>query len=102
MTAARAGRFWEFARGVLDSPQPPGDRDLIALAGRLGLDETAFADAIAHHRYAARVDADLELARARGVRGSPALLVNGRRIDGVPTPSMLSQYVEAALMARHR
>ena len=101
MTAAKAGRFWDFARGVLARRQPATDRDLIALAGRLGLDEAAFADTLRQHRYAARVDADLDVARTRGVRGSPALFVNGRRIDGVPTLAALTQYVEAELMARH-
>jgi protein-disulfide isomerase len=101
MAAAKAGRFWEFARGVLASPHPPGTADLVALAGRLGLDEAAFAQAVAQHRYAPRVDADLDLARKRGIRGSPALLVNGRRIDGAPTAAVLTQYVETELMARH-
>ena len=41
------------------------------------------------------------VAMGRGVRGSPALFVNGRRIDGVPTLAALTQYVEAELMARH-
>jgi protein-disulfide isomerase len=100
MTAAKDGRFWEFARGVLASP-PAGDRDLTALAGRVGLDEAAFERTLAEHRYAARVEADLALARTRGIRGSPALLVNGRRIDGVPTLSTLTQYVDAELMTRH-
>ncbi len=85
---------------MLASPQPIGDRDLVALAGRIGLDRVAFAQTLARHRYAARVEADLEIARARGIRGSPALLVNGNRLDGVPTLSTLTQYVEAELKAR--
>ena len=100
MTAAREGRFWEFARAVLASKQPSADRDLVVLAGRVGLDQAAFAQTIAEHRYAARVEADLEIARTRGIRGSPAVLVNGKRIDGVPTLPTLIGYVEAELKAK--
>ena len=38
MTAAREGRFWEFANYVLDHQDALREQDLIALAGRLGLD----------------------------------------------------------------
>jgi protein-disulfide isomerase len=99
VVAAKDGRFWEFAGYLLDHPDSSSQRDLIALAGRLGLDETAFAATLSDHRYAARVDADLQAGLRKGIRGSPAILVNGRRIDGVPTPEMLAEYVETALSA---
>ena len=97
MTAARDGRFWEFAAAVLDHQGALSQQDLIALAGRVGLDEQRFADAIQQHRYAARVDADLHAAARNEIRGSPVLLVNGRRIDGVPDLQTVAKYVEAEL-----
>ena len=36
----------------------------------------------------------------RGIRGSPVLLVNGKRIDGVPSEKMLTELVGAALAAK--
>jgi protein-disulfide isomerase len=100
MTAARSDRFWDVAGYLLDHPAPVTRSDLIALAGRLGLDESDFAAALREHRYAPRVDADVQSGQRRGIRGSPAIVVNGRRIDGVPTVQTLSDYVDAALAAQ--
>ena len=97
MAAAREGRFWEFAAYVLDHQDALREQDLIALAGRLGLDSQSFAETIREHRYAPRVEADVLAGFGKGIRGSPVILVNGRRIDGVPSLQILSEYVEAAL-----
>src|SRR5438105_1985967 len=73
------------------------DLKRIVAAGRIGLDEVVFARALQEHRYAARVDADLQTGRKKGIRGSPAIVINGRRIDGVPTTQALADYIESAL-----
>ena len=97
VTAAKAGRFWEFITYLLDHPESLREPELVALAGRLGLDQASFAETLHEHRYAARVEADLQAGARKGIRGSPAILVNGRRIDGVPTAQILTEYVESAL-----
>lgn len=99
MVAAREGRFWEFASFILGRQGSLREADLIAYAGKLGLDQTRFADTIAQHRYAPRVDADLQTGLNRGLRGSPVILVNGRQIDGVPSLATLVEYVETSLQA---
>ena len=100
MTAARDGHFWEFATYVLDHQDSLREQDLIALAGRLGIDATKFEKTIHEHRYAPRVEADVQAGQQRGIRGSPVLLVNGKRIDGVPSEKMLTEFVEAALAVK--
>jgi protein-disulfide isomerase len=102
MTAAREGRFWEFASYVLDHQDSVREQDLIALASRLGLDEVKFSQTLQQHRYAARVDADLQAGARLGIRGSPVVLVNGKRIDGVPSLQALTDLVEAALTSVQR
>jgi protein-disulfide isomerase len=97
MVAARDGHFWEFAAFILDRQGSLREQDLIDYAGRLGFDEEKFAEAIQQHRYAPRVEADLQAGQARGIHGSPVILVNGKRIDGVPSVQALTQYVEDAL-----
>jgi protein-disulfide isomerase len=99
MTAARDGRFWEFVAYVLDHQDSLREQDLIALAGRLGIDAMKFEQTIHEHRYAPRVEADVQSGQQRGIRGSPVILVNGKRIDGVPSLQMLTEQVEAALAA---
>jgi protein-disulfide isomerase len=99
MTAARQGHFWEFAAFILGHQESLREQDLIALAGRLGLDEIQFAETLHTHRYAPRVEADLIAGQNRGIRGSPVILVNDKRIDGVPSFKTLTDYVDLALKA---
>jgi protein-disulfide isomerase len=100
MAAARQGHFWEVANYILDHQDSLREQDLIAYAGRLGIDETKFAAMVQSREYAPRVDADLADGLRRGVRGSPVIFVNGRRIDGVPSIQILTDYVEAELAAK--
>ena len=100
MTAARQGHFWEFATYILGHQDSLREQDLIAYAGSLGLDATQFAATIHDHRYAPKVDADVMAGLNRGIRGSPVILVNTKRIDGVPSLQMLTEYVEAELTAQ--
>lgn len=100
MTAARQGRFWEFATYILDHQDSLREQELIIYAGRLGLDQVKFAEMIQQHRFAPRVEADLVLGWKRGIRGSPVVFVNGRRIDGVPSLQQLNEYVNAELAAQ--
>ncbi len=97
MDAARQGRFWEFETFILDHQDSLREQDLVAYAAQLGLDEKKFAETIQQRRYSGRVDADLEDGAKRGLRGSPVIFVNKKRIDGVPSLAMLTEYVEAEL-----
>jgi protein-disulfide isomerase len=73
MTAAAQGRFWEFARYILAHQESLREQDLIAHAGSVGLNEAKFAELLVQHRYAVRVNADLEAGAKRGIRGSPVI-----------------------------
>ncbi|MGI8743078.1 MAG: DsbA family protein [Bryobacteraceae bacterium] len=97
MAAARQGHFWEVETYLLDHQDSLREQDLIAYAGKLGIDQTQFAETIQQHRYAPRVEADVMDGFKRGIRGSPVIFVNGRRIDGVPSLEMLTEYVGAEL-----
>ena len=100
MIAARGGHFWEFAAYLIGHQDSVREQDLIALAGRVGLDETVFAEALRDHRYAPRVEADIEAGGRRGIRGSPVIVVNGKRIDGVPSLQVLTEVVDAAVVTQ--
>jgi protein-disulfide isomerase len=97
MIAARAGHFWEFVEYALSHQSTLREADLVALAGKLGMDSAAFAAALADHRYAPRVEADVASGFRKGVRGSPVILVNGARIDGVPSVEALTGLIKSAL-----
>jgi protein-disulfide isomerase len=85
------------ANYIFDHQESVREQDLIAYAGRLGMDQAKFAETIRSHRYTPRVDADLADGFQRGVRGSPVIFVNGKQIDGVPSLNQLTAYVDAAL-----
>jgi protein-disulfide isomerase len=97
MTAARDGHFWEMAEYVLDHQDSVREQDLIAYAGRLGMNEVQFAETVQKRKYTPRVDADIEDGFRRGVRGSPVIFIGGHQIDGVPSMQMLTKYVDAEL-----
>ncbi|MFN0101124.1 MAG: DsbA family protein [Bryobacteraceae bacterium] len=99
MTAARHGRFWEMAGYILDHQDTLREQELFAFAGLLGLNETEFAATVQARKYTPRVEADVANGLARGVRGSPVVYVNGKRIDGVPSSAALTELVNAELMA---
>jgi predicted DsbA family dithiol-disulfide isomerase len=98
--AARAGQFWEFVAYTLDHQDSLRDQELIALAGRLGLDTATFGQSLREHRYAPRIEADVQAGQRRGIRGSPVVTVNGKRIDGIPSQKMLTDYVDAVLATK--
>jgi protein-disulfide isomerase len=100
--AASRGHFWEFVSYILDHQDSLREQDLISYAGRLGLDEVKFAEMIREHRYAVKVEADLEAGLRRGIRGSPVIFVNENRIDGVPSLDKLVEYVESELAVRDK
>ena len=97
MAAARQGHFWEMQNYIFDHQETLREQDLIAVATRLGLDTKTFEAALRENRYAVRVDADVADGAKRGLRGSPVIIVNGKRIDGVPSPATLKELVESAL-----
>ena len=80
--AGAQGRYWEY-HDRLFAGQAFGEQDLLAYAGALGLDRTAFARCVEERRFGPEVEADLAEAHALGVFATPTLFVNGRRIEGL-------------------
>jgi protein-disulfide isomerase len=101
LAAGREGHFWEMANYVFDHQESVREQDLIAFAGRLGMDQTKFAVTLKQRRYVPKVEADIADGFQRGVHGSPVMFVNDHRVDGVPSFATLKQYVDDALSKRN-
>lgn len=87
------GKFWE-ARAVLMAHQGEITRaDLERYAGQLGMDWNAIDKAIADHTYAPVVTTDRLFATMFNVEDSPAVFVNGRRVETL-TQANLDQMIE--------
>jgi protein-disulfide isomerase len=80
--AADQGAFWPFHDAAYASRGHLAEADLVALAGRLGLDAARLEAELRAGAHAARVERDLESGRASGVDGTPAFFANGARVSG--------------------
>jgi protein-disulfide isomerase len=80
--AGALGRYWPY-HDKLFANQPAFQRaDLLRYASEVGLPGEAFAKCLDTRQFAPAVEADVEQARAIGVRGTPTFVVNGRLAAG--------------------
>jgi protein-disulfide isomerase len=80
--AGSLGRYWPY-HDKLFANQPAFQRgDLLRYAAEVGLPRDTFTKCLDTHQFAAAVEADVEQARALGVRGTPTFVVNGRVVSG--------------------
>jgi protein-disulfide isomerase len=82
--AARGGEtaFWQMHDLLFENQETLDDKDLVAYAASLGVDESAVADDLASGAMATRVHRDFRSGIRSGVNGTPTFFVNGRRYDG--------------------
>src|SRR4051812_7920128 len=97
LEAAAQGKFWEMHDLLFANQQRLHPDQLLGYARQLGLDEARFARALQDRRHRAAVERDLAEARALGLSSTPTLLINGRRIVGVPSAPAVTAAVKAAL-----
>jgi protein-disulfide isomerase len=82
LAAGEQGKYWEY-HDVLFAHQSALDRaSLERYAADIGLDARRFARDLDDARLEARLEADVADADALGIKGTPTLFVNGRRIVG--------------------
>ena len=94
--AADQGAFWEMHDALLDHQDDLRPGDLLAYAEQLGLDVERFRDDLQRHRWALRIEEDVDSADLSGVTGTPTFFVNGRKHDGAYDIGALSAAVRAA------
>jgi protein-disulfide isomerase len=98
--AAAGGRFWPYHdRLFAEQPRFAEDR-LIAYAVDVGLDADTFGRCLTERRFARDVEADLAQARALGLRGTPAFLINGRVVMGAQPLETFRSVIDEALQRR--
>lgn len=103
--AAEGGKFLEY-HNVLFANQPAEGSDgltdakLIELGASVGLTGATFTDAINQQTYDAWAAQATDKASAKGVTGTPTVLIDGQKVTeaggGVPTPATLEAKVAAA------
>lgn len=99
--AGALGRYWAY-HDKLFANQPSFERaDLLRYAGEVGLPGDKFTVCLDERRFAAAVEADVEQARAIGVRGTPTFVVNGRVVAGALPVEDFRTLIDEALKEKH-
>ena len=95
---ARSGpdAFFRFAELATKDERLDAGR-LEELGIKVGLPAGAVTEAIARHSAGKLVDRDVELGRRLGMRGTPVLVYNGRRLDGYQPPEKLIPLLDGEL-----
>jgi protein-disulfide isomerase len=88
--AGAQGRFWEMHKLLLASHETwyrnPQARDVfVDLAGKLGLNMREFMSALDSEVIKTRILQEQASGRDQGIQGTPTFLINGKKLDPVPT-----------------
>lgn len=100
--AADQGRFWGYHDKIFEN-QPRArqgaysPKNLKRYAAQLGLDETTFNACIDSGTHTVRVLEQNQEAIKLGVQGTPAFLINGQFISGLPPVEDLLKLIDAEL-----
>ena len=97
--AARAqGKYWEYMSVMFKNQTALDPANLKLYAGQLGLDQKKFDSELDSGKYFDHVNRDRQDGLWLGVNSTPALFVNGRRVQSI-TKEAVKAAIEAALKA---
>jgi protein-disulfide isomerase len=99
--AGEQGRYWDYFDHLMSVSGDLGEKDLLNRAAALGLDIERFTayDRSAHR---AAIDASLALGKRLGVKATPTLFINGRRLVGTRSFLDLESILEEELRSATR
>ena len=100
--ANEQGRFWTYYDKLFEEQAGENvgaysKENLKRFALELELDSEEFNQCLDSEKYAGKVREETEAAREEGVRGTPALLVDGQLVEGGADYEVLRSYIDAAL-----
>jgi protein-disulfide isomerase len=98
--AQEQGKFWPYHDQLFEHSNALTSDDLAHYAQNANLDLAAFQSCRSSNRPKAAVDADMQSAERLGVRGTPAMFLNGGRINGVLPVPLMQSLMEAELPSR--
>ena len=80
LTAGKQGKFWEYHDKVIENYNKLSDGLLEQFAKELGLDMDRFRKERGSPEFANLINRDLREGSRIGVRGTPTIFVNGKRL----------------------
>jgi protein-disulfide isomerase len=96
IAAQNQGKYWEMHDLLFENFQKLGADDLPAHAAKVGLDVERWKKDMESEAVDKRVQEDLRLGRAVGVRGTPTMFVNGLRVTNRSFEG-IKEMIDAAL-----
>ena len=103
LAAGEQGKYWQMHDRLFESTRARiklTRERLEALAQEIGLDMARFRAALDSEKFAAAINADARLAKALGVRGTPAFFVNGIRVNGAQPVENFKAIIDAELATK--
>ena len=88
LAAERQEKFWEFHDTLFKNYNRLNDQKIQEIVGLLGLDETKFKEQQKNPAITERIRQDYEEGIRLGVRGTPTLFINGKKLRDRGTKSM--------------
>lgn len=88
LAAGRQGKFWEFHDELYKNYNRLNDQKIEAIVLQLGLDEAKFDQDKKSSQLAARIQRDFEDGKQIGIRGTPTLFINGKKVKNRSIKSM--------------
>lgn len=81
LAAESQGKFWEFYDLLFKNYNKLSDQKIREIALELGLDQTEFKKKMKDPKITAIIRQDVREGAQAGVRGSPTIFINGRRLN---------------------
>ena len=94
--AREQGKYWEYVHVLMQNQSSLGVEKLKRFAGELGLDRARFDAALDSGKFTETVQRDVEEGMKLGLKGTPSLFINGRRVTAKSYDDLKAS-VEAAL-----
>jgi len=80
LAAERQEKFWEFHDTLFSNYSDLNDQKIQEIVGLLGLDETKFKEQQKNPNITERIRQDYEEGIRLGVRGTPTIFINGKKL----------------------
>ena len=94
--AREQGKYWEYIHVLMQNQATLGLDKLKSFAGELGLDRARFDTALDSGKFAEMVQRDVDDGMKLGLKGTPSVFINGRRVTA-KSYEELKASVDAAL-----
>jgi len=93
-------KYWAYHDALFEKQAELGSLDFVELAGTLGLNKTEFSQCYSSRKYKDEVTADLNEALSLGVRATPTIFINDKKIEGAYPYTAFSQIIDEILNKR--